>query len=90
MLTRYELAPARPPCTEWDGERCTLNLYGGRPGPSECMACDQYDGPSRGLGDQIERALKATGVHQIVKAIEKKTGKDCGCSERRTELNSRK
>ena len=73
----------RPPCTNWDGERCTLELFGGRPSPGVCAACDEYDGPARGLGDRVERVLKATGVHQVAKAVRP----DCGCSARRTRLN---
>lgn len=39
---------------------------------------------SKGLGDTIEKATKATGVK---KAVEKVFGKDCGCEERKEKLN---
>lgn len=39
------------------------------------------------LGDQVEIALKVVGVHQAVKAIERRTGWDCGCSKRKSALN---
>lgn len=39
------------------------------------------------LGDRIESGLKAIGVHQAVKAIERRTGWDCGCSRRKSMLN---
>lgn len=74
----------RPPCSNWNGERCTLDLFGGRPSPGVCDACDDYAGPPRGLGDRIERVLAATGIAAAVKAT---TGGGCGCSRRRTALN---
>jgi non-homologous end joining protein Ku len=40
-----------------------------------------------GLGDRLEAALKATGIHQAVKAVERLTGKDCGCAKRKRRLN---
>jgi hypothetical protein len=43
--------------------------------------------PPSGLGDRIESALKATGIHQAVKAVERITGKDCGCAKRKARLN---
>lgn len=39
------------------------------------------------LGDRIEAALKAVGVHQAVKAIERRTGWNCGCARRKATLN---
>jgi hypothetical protein len=74
----------RPPCSNWDGERCRLELFGGRPSPGVCDACDAYEGPPRGLGDRVERVLKATGVAGVVELV---TGGGCGCSARRTKLN---
>lgn len=47
-------------------------------------ACGDYSGPARGLGDLVERGLKAVGVHQIVKAA---TKGGCGCGKRRDALN---
>ena len=73
----------RPPCKNWDGTRCELDLFGGRPSPGTCETCDHYDGAARGLGDRVERALKATGIHQVAKAWRP----SCGCSDRRNKLN---
>ena len=42
---------------------------------------------SKGLGDSIEKFTKATGIKKVVDAVSNKTGKDCGCSERRDTLN---
>ena len=40
-----------------------------------------------GLGDRVERALKAVGIHQAVKAVSKAVGRDCGCAKRKARLN---
>lgn len=40
-----------------------------------------------GLGDRVEAALKVVGIHQAVKAIERRTGWNCGCSRRKSALN---
>lgn len=39
------------------------------------------------LGDRIEAAFKTVGVHHIAKAIERRTGWDCGCERRKATLN---
>ena len=39
---------------------------------------------SKGLGDSIEKALKATGVDKLAKKV---LGDDCGCEERKEKLN---
>ena len=39
---------------------------------------------SKGLGDSIEKALKATGIDKVAKKI---LGDDCGCEERNKKLN---
>ena len=39
---------------------------------------------SKGLGDSIEKALKATGIDKVAKKI---LGDDCGCEERKKKLN---
>jgi len=39
---------------------------------------------SKGLGDTIEKATKATGIEKLVKFI---SGEDCGCDERKAKLN---
>lgn len=48
--------------------------------PATCARCPHYDGPSRGLGDTVHRALDAVGVHRVVKACG-------GCAARRAALN---
>jgi len=44
-------------------------------------------GRERLLGDKVEAALKAVGVAQTVKLVERMTGWDCGCGRRKTALN---
>jgi hypothetical protein len=39
---------------------------------------------ARGLGDTIEKVLKATGVDKVAKFL---LGEDCGCEERKQKLN---
>ena len=39
---------------------------------------------SKGLGDSIEKALKATGIDKVAKKV---LGDDCGCEERKQALN---
>ena len=40
---------------------------------------------SKGLGDSIEKVLKATGIDKVAKKV---LGDDCGCEERKRKLNS--
>ena len=42
---------------------------------------------SKGLGDTIEKITKATGIKKIVDKVNKVTGKECGCEERKQTLN---
>ena len=39
---------------------------------------------SKGLGDSVEKVLKATGIDKVAKAV---LGDDCGCEERKQALN---
>jgi hypothetical protein len=48
--------------------------------PATCARCPHYDGPSRGLGDTVHKALDAVGVHRVIKACG-------GCAARRQALN---
>ena len=42
---------------------------------------------SKGLGDSVEKVLKATGIKKVVDKISEVTGIDCKCSERKEALN---
>jgi len=44
----------------------------------------RHENKSKGLGDTIAKATKATGVDKLVKFI---AGEDCGCDERQEKLN---
>lgn len=58
---------------------CGKHLYAGTMSPGVCFRCDQYDGPSRGLGDTVAKVTKVFGV------------KECGgCAKRRARLNQMK
>ena len=46
-----------------------------------------YKMKSRGLGDDIERFTKFTGIKKAVDVVAEKLNKDCGCNERRDGLN---
>ncbi|MFS4469124.1 hypothetical protein [Maribacter sp. 2210JD10-5] len=46
----------------------------------------EIDKPSEGLGDDVEKVLKATGISKIVELFTP-DGKDCGCDERKQKLN---
>jgi len=43
--------------------------------------------PARGLGDSIARAITAVGADRISKALERATGRPCGCKRRQAKLN---
>tara|TARA_R110001592_G_scaffold306253_1_gene579168 strand:+ start:1264 stop:1416 length:153 start_codon:yes stop_codon:yes gene_type:complete len=40
----------------------------------------------KGVGDTLERILKATSIDKIAKFV---LGDDCGCSERKESLNKK-
>ena len=42
---------------------------------------------SKGLGDSIEKFTKATGIRKVVDKVSKVVDKDCGCEERKNNLN---
>ena len=42
---------------------------------------------SKGLGDDIEKITKATGIKKVVDTFAELTGIDCGCEARKEKLN---
>jgi len=54
-----------------------------------CAACPRYAGPDRGLGDRVARLAEATGIASVVRAVERVTGRPCGCQKRRESLNQK-
>ena len=80
-------------CSHYKANRCTnplaLPLYGDRPSAGVCRLCEHYRGIPRGLGDVIETAARLLGIKRAVKAVERVTGNECGCAERRRALNEK-
>lgn len=68
-------------CRHLDDGICTQGLWGGRPEVRHCEACNRYDGPDRGLGDTVHRAIVTIGGAKIAKR------EGCGCGRRRAALN---
>ena len=66
------------------GPRCVHGMATPDQLPAACDTCDQYRGPSRGLGDAVAKVAQATGVAAVVKAV---AGDGCGCGKRRAALN---
>jgi hypothetical protein len=60
---------------------------GYRPDAAYCSSCNDYSGKIRGAGDLVHLLVKGIKADKIAKAIENKTGKPCGCGERRKRLN---
>ena len=75
-------------CRHHDGRGCSLGLFGGRPSPGVCAGCEHYDGPARGLGDRVAAVTRATGIAAVAGALERVTGRPCGCARRRAALNA--
>tara|TARA_R100001086_G_scaffold244789_1_gene174964 strand:- start:686 stop:952 length:267 start_codon:yes stop_codon:yes gene_type:complete len=65
--------------------RCRIGEFEGKPSEEDCGICEKYEGPSRGLGDKVEKVLKVTGIQKAVKTISRRKG--CGCGKRRKALN---
>ena len=74
-------------CRNFADGSCELGLFNGKPSSDDCKSCDQYKGPSRGLGDKIQKVAKMTGAATVVDFVSTITGKDCGCGERQAKLN---
>lgn len=66
------------------GPRCAAQMAVPEKLPAACETCDQYRGPSRGLGDVVAKVAQATGVAAVVKTV---AGDGCGCGKRRAALN---
>ena len=49
---------------------------------------DNIMSKSKGIGDTVEKIMKATGVKAAVKTVTKAIGvEDCGCDQRKDTLN---
>jgi hypothetical protein len=54
----------------------------GRPKGSKNKSIQKHE--SKGLGDRVEQVFKYTGIKALVKHL---AGEDCGCDERKENLN---
>jgi hypothetical protein len=79
----------RDRCKNYEG-RCVKGLADGQPTDEHCFVCPLYDGPARGLGDQVHNVAQVTGVKWIADKISQATRRPCGCEERRKRLNELK
>jgi hypothetical protein len=79
-----ETLVARPLCSRWDGERCSLGLFGGSPSAGTCRMCTDYDGPPRGGGDVVRAVIDGSGIGWVVRRA---FGRCRDCDRRQLELN---
>lgn len=49
---------------------------------------ENHEKASNGLGSQIEKITKATGIKKAVDTVFDAMGKDCGCESRKKSLNA--
>ena len=73
------------PCKHWEncgianGGCCKINAYQ-KPSHGLCLnICNQYDGPDRGLGDSIKRAIQTLTAGKIKPCL--------ACKKRQHKLN---
>lgn len=75
------------PCKHWSdcgvsgGGCCAKGLHGGKPSVGVCLSvCMEYDGPSRGAGDLLAKAIGVVTFGKV---------KPCGgCKARQAALNA--
>lgn len=58
---------------------CSLGLYGGSPSLGICQQCKSYVGPSRGIGDTIERIVHTATLGLVTPCLP--------CKDRQAYLN---
>lgn len=68
--------------------------YDGQPSEEDCDKCLFYDGPIRGAGDRISRAIKILGFGDLAEpktneGTTETTSGCSGCAKRRALLNKR-
>lgn len=66
-------------------------MHAGQPEPrhDDFLRSEGFAARSRGAGDTIARITRATGIDRVAHAVERLTGRPCGCGKRRDELNRR-
>jgi hypothetical protein len=65
-------------------------MHAGKPDQrhDEFLRREGFEVTSRGLGDTIAKVTRATGFDRVARAVERVTGRPCGCEGRRTALNT--
>ena len=75
-------------CLPYTSKRATRSIHSPRRRASAATnytpQSDVSENKSKGLGDQIAKLTKATGIDKLVHAVVE----DCGCDERRAKLNA--
>lgn len=74
-------------CGYLNGGFCSLGHFNAKPTNKDCLSCEDYDGTSRGLGDDIAALTKKYGVEGLTKKIAKRFDVDCGCKDRQKKWN---
>lgn len=80
MRIRFKVGSSMLACDHWQQARCAKGLHDGEPTVEQCFACDQYEGPARGAGDVVAKAIDAVTFGKV-----KKCG---GCNKRQVKLNA--
>jgi hypothetical protein len=68
--------------TPQEGQRhvlCSLGLFGGKPSTGICLTCKSYEGPSRGLGDTVAKAIQTITLGTVKPCLP--------CKARQARLN---
>ena len=80
-------------CSQYKDGRCLKGLHGGWPHRGVCLrACTEWDGPARGLGDQVHKLAMPIGRvlgHPCVDPETKRLKPAGKCAERQRRLNQR-
>jgi len=74
-------------CRHLIGGFCSLGHFSATPATSDCIKCDDYDGTSRGIGDDVAKITRAIGLGKVIKSVKKNFDLDCGCKKRQQKWN---
>ena len=74
-------------CGHLLGKFCSLGYFEGTPSNADCLSCKDYDGTSRGLGDDITRLVKKLRLENVGEKLNASFKGGCGCNKRRKRWN---
>ena len=74
-------------CGNLNGPYCILGHFQGKPTDSDCLSCKDYDGTSRGLGDDITRLIRKMKLESAGEKLSVSFKSGCGCAKRRKRWN---